>query len=134
MTAQIPLTNSLDKIPDVQICLTKHLEDGGCDPEKIDEMCLICEEILVNIISHGFEPDQVSEIKVVCRDSDEMYVLEFHDQGKFFNPLEADERPEGKVGGWGIPLVVALSDHVEYSSDSKTNVLRVHVSKRENHG
>jgi anti-sigma regulatory factor (Ser/Thr protein kinase) len=134
MSDSVCICNRLEEIERVQTHLTQLLEKCDCHEEKVGEICLITEELLVNIISHGFEPGEAGEIKVHFSLEDDKYCLEFHDQGKTFNPLEADDRPDGKVGGWGIPLVTALSDHIEYSSDSGTNVLRVHISKRDNHG
>jgi anti-sigma regulatory factor (Ser/Thr protein kinase) len=128
----ICIQNDLTEIQNVQSQLTKLLDDCDCHPEKIDEICLITEEVLVNIVSHGFAPNVESQIKVVFIQAEDHYCLEFHDEGKTFNPLEAEERPEGKVGGWGIPLVVALSENVEHSSDSGTNVLTVQILKRDN--
>lgn len=132
MKETICIANDLQEIQSVQAELTRILQSCDCHDEKIDEICLITEEILVNIVSHGFGPEDQSQIKVVFSQADDLYCLEFQDKGKTFNPLEADERPEGKVGGWGIPLVTALSEKVEYSSDSGTNVLTVQVSKRDN--
>ena len=132
MKKTICISNNLTEIQNVQTQLTKLLQDCDCHEEKIDEICLIAEEVLVNIVSHGFAPDDESQIKVLFSLDNDLYNLEFQDRGKTFNPLQAEERPEGKVGGWGIPLVVALSENVKYRSDSGTNVLTVQVSKRDN--
>ncbi len=131
MRVEFSIANRLDEIVRVHSELTTLLEGSGCVQELIDEMCLIAEEVLVNIISHGFEPNTEAEIQFLFDDQQDHYALEFRDCGIAYNPLEADERPEGKVGGWGIPLVVELCEQVDYRFESEQNVLRLTVAKRE---
>ena len=131
MTSSITIGNSTTEIADVHTFLTELVQKTDAQEGKADELCLIAEEILVNIITHGHSPEQEDKIRIDFREDQGLFYLEFHDNGKSFDPLEADERPEGKVGGWGIPLVKALCEHIEYNTDSGHNVLAVRVLKRD---
>jgi serine/threonine-protein kinase RsbW len=92
--------------------------------------------VLVNIIHYGYpsEEDPQREIRVdLCLEVPGTVRLEIRDDAIAFNPLTAPDRdPEDeRLGGWGIPMLKSLTDHVEYAREGDHNVLRIERSERD---
>ena len=120
--------------------LQHHLEGllrkEGFSEDLVRDLSLVAEEVLVNILDHGgasrdplARPIQVR----VALDPPDRVSLEFRDDTAAFDPLQVQERDPGdeRPGGWGIPLLRALSDSVEYSREEGQNVLRLVRGERD---
>jgi serine/threonine-protein kinase RsbW len=90
---------------------------------------LALEEIVTNVISHGFEDPEKHHIRIgLCLKRGELRA-EVEDDGKAFNPLEVTspdtERPltERLAGGLGIHLARNLMDEITYQRRQGRNVL-----------
>ena len=123
--------------------LKNDLAEVGRMSEIIDEFCssnklppdtgfalnLSLEEILTNIIKYGYH-DHDEHVIIVRLNFDQGQVfVEVEDDGKPFNPLEAetpdihkplDERP---LGGLGIHLVKHHVDSLNYKRTEEKNLL-----------
>jgi anti-sigma regulatory factor (Ser/Thr protein kinase) len=103
-------------------------------PEKFAySMKLICEEILVNIVSYAYPEMETGELTINWYDDTEnqRLTIVFEDSGAPFNPL-LKESPdlsvpmaERKIGGLGIMMVRELSDAVRYAYENGKNILTV---------
>lgn len=95
------------------------------------DMALVLEEVVANVIRHGFEDDGRHEIRVTLEWSDGNLTATVEDEGRPFDPLLVapfdPARPLAARGGggMGIHLVRRLSDGVEYRREGNCNVLRV---------
>lgn len=95
------------------------------------ELQLIAEEVLTNIVRHGFGGSLRSPIEVELSDGPGALVLEFRDGAPAFNPLElADpelERSSEQAagGGVGVFLVKRLSDEIAYRRQDGLNILTI---------
>jgi sigma-B regulation protein RsbU (phosphoserine phosphatase) len=90
--------------------LHRGLLEAGCTEECLHDLDLVTEELLVNTISHGFPSgSEDSLIEIALRADAYQVHLVLRDNGIPFNPLEAAEREEDKIGGWGIPLIKAMN-------------------------
>jgi serine/threonine-protein kinase RsbW len=88
------------------------------------------EEILTNIVVHGYQGEADHSIRVALRphglDAVEIVV---EDEGRPFDPLDAPvpditlAREERPIGGLGVHLVRNLMDAVTYRRDGDRNVL-----------
>lgn len=106
----------------------------GVDDTLKAELELVLEEVLVNIIQHGYagsQPDaRTIELRATLTDDELM--LEFRDRGALFNPLECDDpnldvaHDERAIGGLGIYLIKQLVDDLEYVRHEGVNHLRIH--------
>jgi anti-sigma regulatory factor (Ser/Thr protein kinase) len=94
------------------------------------------EELVVNVIQHGFDDAAVHEIDVGIDVEAQRIVVRIEDDGREFDPTAApvpslsgsvDERTSG---GWGIHLVRTMSDSVEYTRRGGRNRVEVVVSLR----
>jgi serine/threonine-protein kinase RsbW len=109
---------------------------GAAMPPKIkQEIVLASEEALVNIIKHGYLPEEKEgTVEISCGNLTEPpgVKIVLKDQGIPFNPVEHVEIPESaltsnpndlSLGGLGISLIVNLMDCVEYQRLSSGNQL-----------
>ncbi|MBT9588238.1 SpoIIE family protein phosphatase [bacterium] len=124
---QIP--NRLPELRGFQERLRQTLGEAGCSQEAIHDLELATEELLANTISYGYEEGQQALIDVsIWADPQQVKIL-LSDTGKEFDPLQADERPDDKVGGWGIPLIHHLMDEFHYQRVNNSN--QVSLLRRE---
>jgi anti-sigma regulatory factor (Ser/Thr protein kinase) len=99
--------------------------------ERIDELELVIEEILVNIARYGYLESGSGEAELACAvESARKLRVVVSDQGRPFNPL-ASKAPdlsqslaERQVGGLGIFLVTSLAEEIDYERDGDRNVLK----------
>lgn len=107
----------------------------GFSPDRIRDIELALEELLVNIISYAYQGGEGS-IEVTCRcDACDRLVFEIWDSGVPFNMLaygdpdttaEIDQR---QIGGLGIFFVKQLMDEVHYRREDDRNILTITASK-----
>jgi anti-sigma regulatory factor (Ser/Thr protein kinase) len=90
---------------------------------------LALDEIVTNVVRHGFDDPSEHEILAQVSASGEEVTTTVTDPGRAFNPLEVAppdlnaplaDRP---LGGLGIHLVRRLMDGIEYRRDNGKNVL-----------
>jgi CheY-like chemotaxis protein/anti-sigma regulatory factor (Ser/Thr protein kinase) len=116
---QIP--NKLPELTSFQQRLRDCLREAGCSEDSIHDLELATEELLVNTIQYGFEDGQQAAIHVSIWAQPEQVKIQLRDTGKEFDPLQAEERPDDKVGGWGIPLIHHLMDEFHYQRVNDSN-------------
>ena len=108
--------------------LADSLADLPVSLEFRHDIKLVAEELLANIIKHGYAADGAGEIGLeLCIDDNSVH-LTFTDAGRAFNPLEHEPAAalnDLSQGGMGILLVKSLTDEQRYSRDGHHNVLTV---------
>jgi serine/threonine-protein kinase RsbW len=106
----------------------------GLPPRLVQAVDLALEEVLTNIISHGYADDGEHGITVRLEARPGELEAEVEDDGQAFDPLQAPApdttRPlhERSIGGLGIHLVRTLVDDLEYQRRDGKNVLRLKKS------
>jgi len=127
----ITLRNDLSELEALRRDLVGLLSPRGVAGETIDEVFLIAEEVVVNIISYGYEDEEEHRIEVRLSLEGGLLRMEFRDDGRPYNPLEREgpdldapmsERP---IGGLGVHIVKTLSRRVAYARQGDQNVLTV---------
>lgn len=114
----------------LQESLQTSLRAWDCCAETIHDLQLIAEELALNSLGHGGEGQLTLEVS--WRMLDGSVEVRFSDNGVAFDPLEAGPKQnEEEAGGWGIPLVRALSDHLSYRREDDRNVVTVQRRRRE---
>jgi anti-sigma regulatory factor (Ser/Thr protein kinase) len=90
---------------------------------------LVLDEVVVNIIEHGYDDDLDHHIHVSLALDGDLLTIRVEDDGKAFNPLEApppdldlpiEDRP---IGGLGIYIVRSNVDAIEYRREAGRNIL-----------
>lgn len=126
----LALTNELKSIEPLQGQLSEYLYGQSVSDETIRTVTLVVEEILVNVIKHGYpEPDAKSTIELAVRLEDERVKITFCDDANPFNPV-AFKSPKGseeQFSGWGLPLVKNLCAKTSYYPIKGQNVLQVEI-------
>lgn len=136
MNQTLVLKNSLPEVEAFQRRLETLLEGVGFTQDLIHDLSLVAEEVLVNIVHYGYEEQGDSEreitVKLTVNEARKVH-LEIRDDARPFNPLLAEDRDpdDDRIGGWGIPMLKTLTDHVEYAFEGNENVLRLERSERD---
>jgi sigma-B regulation protein RsbU (phosphoserine phosphatase) len=126
---EITLHNRLSEVARLHQTLTDFGRHHGLATRVLHDLALALEEVVSNVIRHGYPDDGDHEIIVRLRVEPATVTAEVEDDGQPFNPLEAPEPDttsplaERKVGGLGIHLVRRLMDGVEYRRPSERNLL-----------
>lgn len=110
------------------------LQSQGIGQERIGEIELAMEEILVNVFNYAY-PDGTGDVEVACRlDNGEGLLVEVSDEGVSFDPLslvepdlEGDigERP---IGGLGVFFVRRLIPDIRYRREAGRNILTLPIA------
>ena len=99
--------------------------------EVIFHLNLSLEEVVSNIIRHGYGERDDGEVSLAIHLAPEALVVIVDDDGVPFNPLDLPAPnltgpvEEREVGGLGVYLVRQLMDEVEYRNEQGRNILRL---------
>ncbi len=108
--------------------LADSLEHLPVNKEFRHDLKLVSEELLANIINHGYEDNTEGHIDIELAADKHSVHMTFTDTARAFNPLER-EQPDGindlAEGGMGLLLVKSLTDEQHYRRDNNHNVLTV---------
>jgi anti-anti-sigma factor len=113
----------------VDVLLDRLAAQARLAPDAMSPIRVVCDEVLTNIIAHGFQDEAEHEITVNIKMAEKQVVLTISDDGVPFDPLAAPspdtDRPlqERTVGGLGIHLVRHLVDQMTYERRGGRNVL-----------
>jgi len=107
------------------------LMENGADDEAIDALCLTVDEVVANVVLHGYGEDGDGSVALLLAIGSDAYELEVRDEAPAFDPLSAapphlDDDPELRgIGGLGMHLVRTLMDELSYERSGGENVLRL---------
>lgn len=97
----------------------------------MQSVLLALEELLVNIVTHGYHDEQSHTIAVMLELHDSHLSIEITDDGMAFDPrtvpapnfsMSIDERP---IGGLGVWLILQMMDEIDYRREGHMNKLRL---------
>lgn len=107
---------------------------AGATEEKLGQIELVLEELLVNIINYAY-PGSQGTIEIQYRHSQQAQLwLEIRDQGIPFDPLSIPEvntqlpLEDRPIGGLGIFLIRNIVENIHYRRENDSNVLTVYIS------
>ena len=105
----------------------------GLGQERLQEIELAMEEILVNIFNYAY-PDRLGEVEVACRLADDGRLLvEVADQGVPFNILSREDPDlkagieERNIGGLGVFFVKQFIRDIRYQREGGRNILTLTI-------
>ena len=118
----IVLNNTLDAVEDGRLALLGFFEGLGLEPQPIHRLEVIFEELVTNIVRHGFKPGSDQSIHIRATAAPGLVELTVEDDGAPFDPLWAPT-PEpyttletARIGGRGILLITSLSSSIRYET------------------
>jgi serine/threonine-protein kinase RsbW len=121
---RLVLDGGLAAIEDGRLEILHFLEPQALDPLVINRLEVVFEEIVSNIVRHGFTPGSGQSIAVRVAARPDTLVLSVEDDGVAFNPLEAPgpapftSLETAALGGLGVALVRKLAADVRYEAPS----------------
>ena len=133
---QRTITNELHDLESLMNASTNFLEDRGVDAQAVYRINLALEEMITNIIKHGYDDYDSHEIKVSVEVRENEIVSLIEDDGHEFNPLKLEKKPgaaslaEHKIGGLGIHLIRELLDQIAYRRENGKNILEIKTHRQ----
>ena len=134
---EIEISNQLSELDRLHQALADFCGRHGLSAKVARDLNLAVEEIVTNIITHGYSDDRDHRISVHLNLEPGELKVDVEDDGQPFNQLEAPavdtttplaDRP---IGGLGIHLVRKVADGLEYKRLGGKNILTV---KKQTHG
>jgi len=113
-----------------------HAEMVGFPVNRINEIELATEEVLVNIFQYAY-PGIDGDVVIDCRTEDEVrLILVISDQGAPFNILKVPDPDvtrdisDREIGGLGVFFVKEMVDEARYRRKGNSNILTLIFDKR----
>ncbi len=107
-------------------------KDAGMNETLIYRCYLAVEEVITNVIEHGYHHNgKDRHVDVVCRLYPGLLSITIIDDAIPFNPLEREDPDptaplmEREGGGWGIFFVKKFMDKVQYAYKENRNHLTI---------
>lgn len=132
----VEMVNELSEIERLSLIIDEFVERNGLSPKVAFELNVALDEILTNVITHGYDDSGPYPIQVRGRLEDGFMTIEVEDGGREFDPLKASEPDldsgveERPIGGLGIHLVRQLTDRLEYRRLEGRNLLTMWKAAR----
>lgn len=124
------MTNNISELNSIVEAVEELAVDWSLSKKLKGQLNLVVEEIVSNIMKYAYSDGQQHVISVeFCKD-DACIELKITDDGKKFNMLEFEEKPDimasvedRNIGGLGIHIVTTLMDTVDYKRANGKNIL-----------
>jgi len=130
---EIRLPARLDNLYPLLSFVTSCAKRRGAGQERINEIELAMEELLVNIFNYAY-PDRSGDVVIVCSsDNAGRLVVEIADEGIPFNILTRAEPDidaaveQRSIGGLGIFFVRQLVEEIAYRREGGRNILTLTI-------
>jgi len=130
------ITNELHSLESLTNASTNFLEDNSVDPQAVYRINLALEELITNVIKHGYDDYDPHEIAVRLEVREEVILATIKDDGHEFNPLEKTVNPrqesleERPIGGLGLKLIKKMLSEMIYRREGDWNILEVKMLRK----
>ncbi|MFA6583418.1 MAG: SpoIIE family protein phosphatase [Elusimicrobiaceae bacterium] len=128
-TLSIEIKNELSELDRISKAIEDFAQRYRLPPQVVYDLELALEELIVNIISYGYDDNRLHTITVRLALKGGTLVTEIIDTAREFNPLTQASpdmtKPlhERAVGGMGIHLVRKVMDSVSYRRERGVNII-----------
>jgi anti-sigma regulatory factor (Ser/Thr protein kinase) len=128
-TLSITLINDRSEIERLGGLIDRYAEENRLSPEIAFHVNLALDEVVTNVIMHGYEDGGRHEIQIRLELGADALTVEVEDDGRAFNPLDApppvldlsiEDRP---IGGLGIHFVRSVMSRITYRREGGRNIL-----------
>jgi anti-sigma regulatory factor (Ser/Thr protein kinase) len=136
MTRTFTATNTIEAIVAVIRDVSALVKAQGASRRAMFITDLVLEEVLTNIVKYGYKDEARHEIEVIAKVDSGQVVLEFRDDGRHFDPLQAPSPTFGepvatqRLGGRGIHLVRRFVTDCSYQREDGRNILKIEYPLR----
>jgi anti-sigma regulatory factor (Ser/Thr protein kinase) len=119
--------DSLGIVWSVIDCVTAGIPEAMARNEERNTTMVAVQEILTNVLRHGYDCDCEQPIRVELEVEKETLQVTVIDRGPAFDPTShvADDNDDHlpSEGGYGIAIVNAVMDSVDYVRGDSTNIM-----------
>ena len=121
---------TLDSLAPVREYVSEAARAAGLDLGKTYDLCLAVDEIVTNIVLHGYEEVNLKgDIVVEALQERGQLIIRLSDHGRTYDPDHIPEPDLGnplkqQTGGWGVFLGKNGVDQFDYTSTDSGNVHR----------
>ena len=132
-TLAISFANDLRELTHVLQLVNVFLEPRELQSKLVYAVNLILEEILMNIIRHGYDDEDSHEIEVQIELEEDEVALTVIDDGREFNPLTIPGPDRSKSAmdrleeGLGLQFVRHMRNAMEYRREGDKNILSIWI-------
>jgi anti-sigma regulatory factor (Ser/Thr protein kinase) len=132
-TLAISFANDMRELTHVLQVINVFLEPRELQSKLVYAVNLILEEILMNIIKHGYEDEDSHEIEVQIELEEDEVSLTVIDDGREFNPLTIPGPDRSKSAmdrleeGLGLQFVRHMRNAMEYRREGDKNILSIWI-------
>lgn len=125
------LNNNISCLPNLLDNIENFCIENALNDEVLFEINVIADELVSNIIRHGYADTFDHFIEVNLHLFNEKIEIEIIDDGKEFNPLEHknenlyNKLEDLKIGGLGIDIVKHYSKSIYYKRIENKNILTI---------
>ena len=129
----ISFTNDMRELTHVLQLVNVFLEPRELQSKLVYAVNLILEEILMNIIRHGYDDEDSHEIEVQIELEEDEVALTVIDDGREFNPLTIPGPDRSKSAmdrleeGLGLQFVRHMRNAMEYRREGDKNILSIWI-------
>jgi serine/threonine-protein kinase RsbW len=127
----VALVNKRHEIARLSRLVEEFGEANGLATDDINAINLLLDEIVINIIAHGYDDALEHQILVNLALESDVLSIRIEDDGRPFNPLEAPapnlDLPieERAIGGLGIFIARSIADQMQHDRENGRNVLTI---------
>jgi serine/threonine-protein kinase RsbW len=125
---EMTIESDSTEIPSVSASLEKVMHAHGFSTDDILDTQLAVEEVITNIIDHGYK-NACGEIIISCRINRYQAEVRIRDNAPRFDPLSLPEPKldgtiqDRKIGGLGVFLIRQVTDEIVYRYENGQNIL-----------
>jgi len=125
---EMTIGSDIEEIPAVSARFEGAMKEHGFYPEEILDTQLAVEEVITNIILHGYE-ETGGEIRISCTITPQRIGIRVTDSAPPFDPLSIPEpdleenMEDRKIGGLGVYLLRQVMDETSYRYENGKNIL-----------
>jgi anti-sigma regulatory factor (Ser/Thr protein kinase) len=118
----LALDDTLDAIEAGRVAIRAHIDPLGPGPMTTNRLEVVFEELISNIVRHGFEPGRGQSILVAVAATAEVVELVVEDDGRPFDPTQAPAPPPfesletARIGGLGVATVRRFASGLRYEA------------------
>ena len=118
------IPTKLEYMPVLISQIIDKLTEQGVVSEKLFDIRLSLEEVIINAMKYGNKMDPQLQVEVKVTTEEDKLIMEIKDQGPGFNyddlPDPTDEANLEKASGRGVFLIKNLMDEVEFFDNGST--------------